>query len=102
VGRDSGAVGAGRADGHLCPVDYEESLKVSKGVGEGAPAENSFSLFSKYSLAKDFYVEFVQIRNTDGPRPPSRRLELYHFHQRPLSLALLKDRNREMTQPFAI
>lgn len=47
MGRDSGAVGAGRADGRLCPIDYEESLKVSKGVGEGAPAENSFSLSSK-------------------------------------------------------
>ena len=47
MGRDSGAVGAGRADGRLCPIDYEESLKVSKGGGEGAPAENSFSLSSK-------------------------------------------------------
>lgn len=84
-----GAVGAGRANGRLFPIDYEESLKVSKRVGEGA--ENSFRLSSKYRLAKDFYVEFVQIRNTDGPRPPSRRLELCHFHLRPLSLALLKD-----------
>ena len=29
-------MGAGRADGGLFPIDYEEPLKVSKGVGEGA------------------------------------------------------------------
>lgn len=61
-------MGAGRADGGLFPIDYEEPLKVSKGVGEGALAENSFLLTSKYRLAKDFYVEFVQIRNIDGPK----------------------------------
>ena len=29
-------MGAGRADGGLFPIDYEEPLKVSKGMGEGA------------------------------------------------------------------
>ena len=46
-GKGQWGCGGGRADGRLCPIDYEESLKVSKGVGEGAPAENSFGLSSK-------------------------------------------------------